>query len=291
MDGIDYNEVFGIESENAQEVAEPAETEDLAGANEQEVADPVDEMTESEGAESSDGAVEKAPQSQEMNAAYAAMRRRAEEEAQRKAQAEVDGIFKAAGMRNPYTQRPITNKAEFEEYKKRYDEEQLQKVKSASGMTEEKFNEFVEKLPQVQNARRSEAQAQEVIRQAQAQEAKLAAENGIRAIQQYDPSIKTVQDLAKMPEYAKFYAYVQKGLDFEEAYLLTNRSQIAQNNAAAARQAALNAQSKSHMMPTVARGGASLPEVPADVYEQYRLLNPKATKAEIQRHWAASHKK
>lgn len=291
MDEIDYSEVFGLESENTQEAAEPAESEVSAGANEQEIADPAEEMTESEDAESSDGAEEKAPQSQEMNSVYAAMRRRAEEEAQRKAQAEVDGIFKAAGMRNPYTQKPITNRTEFEEYKKRFDEEQFQKVKSASGMTEEKFNEFVEKLPQVQKARQSEAQAQEVIRQAQMQEAKLAAESGIRAIQQYNPSIKTVQDLAKMPEYAEFYTYVQKGLDFEEAYLLTHRTQITQNNAAAARQAALNAQSKSHMIPTTARSGAGLPEVPADVYEQYRLLNPKATKAEIQRHWAASHKK
>lgn len=289
MDGIDLNEVFGIESENEQEAADLAmETEESAGANEQETADTAEEIAESEDGESS--GAEKAPQSAEMNSAFAAMRRRAEDEARQKMQAEMDEVFKSSGMRNPYTKAPITTKAEFDAYKKQYDEEQVKKVKTASGMTEENFNEFVEKLPQVRQARETQAQAQAVLQQAQMQEAKLAADAGIKAIQQYDPTVKTVADLAKMPEYPQFYQYVQKGLNFEDAYLLTHRTQIQQNSAAAARQAALNAQSKSHMIPTATRG-AGAPEVPADIYEQYRLLNPKATRAEIQAHWAKTHKK
>ena len=292
MDTNDIYEAFGIDPENPEGVneqnsAESAIDSEATGANEQDAAEPAGSEVESSGTQ----------QSPEDNARFAAARRQAEAErdaaiaqARRDADAEIESIFKAAGMVNPYTKAPIRSRAEFDEYRKRFDEEQTHRIQSASGLDDQKFAEAVEKLPQVKAAREAEAAAQQVLRSAQQREAQLAAEQGIRDIQKLDPTIKSVDDLTKMPEYPQFYEYVRKGLSFEDAYTLTHRETVQSNTAAAARQAAYNAQSKSHLTQTAQRGTAGT-EIPADVLAIYRQMNPGASLKDIQAHWARNHTK
>ena len=101
--------------------------------------------------------------------------------------------------------------------------------------------------------------------------------------------INTIEDLAKMPNYAQFYRFVkQNRLRLVEAYKLTNMERLSARTAAATKPAAMNAaQSKAHLAATKARGkGGDVTVVPNDVREYYRMINPKATEAEIQADYA-----
>jgi len=295
MDDINYGELFGLdESENKQETAEPAtdETESTQGENEQDVAEPAGDDTESS-AEPEVKEPEK--QTPEQNAKYAAARRKAEQErdqavAQAKSDAKaeadkyLDETIAGMGLTNPYTKQPITNKAEYDEYKAKYEEEKRNRVVKKSGMSQDEFKKFVDDLPEVRQAKAIAAQAQE-------QQAKMKIDEQLRQITEMDPSIKELGDLTKMENYDEFYGKVKRGMTLVEAYMLTNFDKLSGRKAAATKQAALNSiNSKQHLSGTSSRGTGAL-SVPADVKDMYRAINPDATDAEIQAHYNKYHRK
>lgn len=311
MEDIDYGALFGIdEGGNEQEAAAPAEgTEEAQGANEQEVAEPAEtkETTkETDGAAESGGAEddmgegtespEAAAQSSDDNARFAAARRKAEAErdaaiekakqdAAAQAQRVIDEAFRNSGMVNPYTKKPITSKAEYDEYKKQFDAEQKAGMMKKSGMSEEEFNQFVANLPEVRVANQAKEAAESAAKQAREQQAKLKVDEQLKEINALDPSIKELKDLSKMETYPVFYELVKKGNTLTDAFKLANYEALTRNAAAASRQAAINAaQSKQHLSQTAARGAGAV-SVPADVKEAYRAFNPNATDAEIQQHY------
>lgn len=292
MDGIDYNELFGIDADASganEETAAESPADSMEGANDQTIAESDGGYTE----ESKAGG-----QSAEDNARYAAARRQAQAERDAaiaakdaeiaKLRADMEqrerDIYTSAGMVNPYTKEPIRTRADFDAYKARYDKEQIDKMQRASGMDEKAFGAMVDNLPQMREAKAQQAEAQRIIESNRMREAELAARQGIEKIQQYDPSIRSIEDLTKMDGYDRFYGYVKQGLNFEDAYLLTHREAVTQKSDAAARQAAYNSQSKAHMQSTATRGRAAA-EIPAKVLEQYRALNPDASMDEIRAHW------
>lgn len=294
MDDINYGELFGLdESENTQETAEPAqdETESTQGENEQEVAEPAGDDTES----SAEPEVDSGKQTPEQNAKYAAARRKAEQErdqavAQAKSDAKaeadkyLDETIAGMGLTNPYTKQPITTKAEYDEYKAKYEEEKRNRVVKKSGMSQDEFKKFVDDLPEVKQAKAIAAQAQE-------QQAKMKIDEQLRQITEMDPSIKELGDLTKMDNYDEFYGKVRRGMTLVEAYMLTNFDKLSGRKAAATKQAALNSiNSKQHLSGTSSRGTGAL-SVPADVKDMYRAINPDATDAEIQAHYNKYHRK
>lgn len=294
---IDYGAVFGIdEGGNEQEVAAPAtETEEAQGAEEQEVAEPA-EQEESTGGTEETGAEEGAEQTPEERSRFAAARRKAEaerdaavqkarEDAQAEAQRVIDEAFKNSGLTNPYTKQPITSKAEYDEYRARFEAEKKARLLKKSGMTDEEFNQFVSELPEVRQAKQAQAAAEEAAKQAREQQARLKVDEQLREISALDPSIKELKDIAKMETYPKFYELVKKGNSLTDAFKLANFETLNRSTAAASRQAAINAaQGKSHLAQTASRGTGAA-SVPADVKEAYRAFNPNATDAEIQQHY------
>ena len=174
---------------------------------------------------------------------------------------QLDESIAALGLTNPYTKEPIKNKADYDAYRAKLDEDRRTKLLKKAGMTEEEF-------------------------------AKLAAEamnEQLRQIHELDPAINTVEDLAKMPNYAEFYRFVkQNRLSLVEAYRLANMERLSERAAAATKQAAINAaQSKAHLEATKSRGkGGDVPAISAEVLEYYRAINPKATEAEIRADYA-----
>jgi len=302
MSGIDYNELFGLtEGANEQEVAEPA-AEENEGANEQEVADPAVEDADAGaviGAEEyEEENQDSAPaQSKEERARHAAARRKAEadahaaelervrQEAQSKANEEFDKAFAGSGLINPYTKKPISSRAEFDEYRQRYEVEKKNTFMRQTGMGEEEYQRFVAELPEVQEARQTQQEAAEATRQAQLAQARAHAEQQLQEISRMDPSIKTMEDLTKMENYPRFYELVKRGNDLVDAFRLANFDKLTQSAAAASRQSAINAaRSKEHLNPTGSRGAGAV-EVPPEVMEQYRMYNPSATEAEIRAHY------
>ena len=320
MDDIDYGALFGIDAEGAEvtEPAEPSADTTAQGANEQEPAEPAvveqqEETTEgaedggqSAGGDSPEGQADgQKQQTPEQNAQFAAARRKAEAErdaaiakarqdAQAEAQRTIDEAFRNSGLTNPYTKKPITSKAEYDEYRTRLEADRKARLLKKSGMSDDEFREFVQGLPEVKQAKEAQAAAETAARQAREQQAKLKVEEQLKEISALDPSIQELKDLAKMETYPKFYELVKRGNTLIDAFKLANYEALTGRAAAASRQAAINsAQGKQHLSLTTQRGAGAV-SVPADVKAEYLAFNPDATDAEIQQHYnryVKNHKK
>lgn len=321
MDDIDYGALFGIDAEGAEvtEPAEPSGDTTAQGANEQEPAEPaaVEEQIEetnaeraedggqSTGGDSPECQADGQKQTPEQNAKFAAARRKAEAErdaaiakarqdAQAEAQRTIDEAFRISGLTNPYTKKPITSKAEYDEYRARLEADRKARLLKKSGMSDEEFQQFVQGLPEVKQAKEAQAAAETAARQAREQQAKLKVEEQLKEISALDPSIQELKDLAKMETYPKFYELVKRGNTLTDAFKLANYEALTGRAAAASRQAAINsAQGKQHLSPTTQRGAGAV-SVPADVKAEYLAFNPDATDAEIQQHYnryVKNHKK
>ena len=234
-------------------------------------------------------------QTPEQNAAFAEIRRKAEADARAKAQADaqriIDRTIADMGMRDPYTGKAITTKAEYDAYKTRHETEIIGKELGKAGISREAMDALITSHPAIKQAQEAAKAYEEAQRSAQEQAARARLEEQIKAISALDPSIKTADDLVKLPEYDKLRGYVQKGLSIEEAYKLTYMDKLAEKKSAAAAQSAINkAASKEHLTPSVARGSGDAP-VPKRVIEQYRMLNPGMTDKEIRADYAKFSKK
>lgn len=298
---IDYGAVFDVEvpetTTGAEEtdIAAPSEetgttTAAAQGAEEQETAAPAVEETE-ESEQPQAEAPEQEPKT-DRDAQFAAARRKAEAErdaaiarAKEDAQRQVDEFFKNSGLMNPYTGQPITTRAEYEAYRERFEADQKAKLMEKAGITQEEFQAFVQGLPEVRAARQAKAEAEAAARQAREQEAKARVDEQLRQIQAIDPTVKELGDLAKLDTYPKLYDMVKRGYSILDAYRLANYDTLTQRAAEASRKAAINSvQSKQHLKATESRGGGAIP-IPDSVLEEYRVLNPGATKEEIQKHY------
>ncbi len=272
---INYDELFGVESANTEEVADPPVSEAVEETVEAEVTEePVGEK-ESEPAEQTE-------QTKEERAAHAAARRKAEEDA--RVSKGVDDAIAALGLVNPYTGKAVLNKADFEEYGKATGKEKEEAFLDKTGVTKEELQSYVEGLPEIQKAKQIQAEMER-------KESQMALDAALAEIGKFDPSVKTLADLQKQENYQEIYDYVAKnGLPLVKAYKLANADKLSQKASSAAKQAALNNLGKSHLTSTASRGEGTV-EVPADVMENYRMLNPGATDAEISAHYNKHHKK
>lgn len=307
-DNVDYGAVFGIETGaggNGQEAAEPAgATKDTdAETEEVEENEEVEDQGESGDASTGEGqGGQKAGQSPEENSRYAAARRKAEAErdaAVQKAitetrtqmQAELEDTIKAFGMINPYTKKPIATKADLDEYRQRFEIERKSKFAKKAGMNDEEFQQFVNDLPEVKEARAKADAAEAAQRAVREKEAQAEIDRQLGEIREIDPSITSLSDLTKMPNYQRFYDLVKRGNTLTDAFRLVNMDRQTSQVREQAQQAALNkVASKSHLDRTTTRGAGAV-TVPADVMEQFRIFNPDATDEEIRKYWAKSQKK
>lgn len=298
---IDYGAVFDVEvpetttGAEETEIAAPSEetgttTAAAQGEEEQEAAAPAVEETEE--CEQPQTEVPEQEPKTDRDAQFAAARRKAEAErdaaiarAKEDAQKQVDEFFKTSGLMNPYTGQPITTRAEYEAYRERFEADQKAKLMEKAGITQEEFQAFVQGLPEVRAARQAKAEAEAAARQAREQEAKARVDEQLRQIRAIDPTVKELGDLAKLDTYPKLYDMVKRGYSILDAYRLANYDTLTQRAAEASRKAAINSvQSKQHLKATESRGGGAIP-VPDSVLEEYRVLNPGATKEEIQKHY------
>ena len=200
---------------------------------------------------------------------------------------QLDESIAALNLTNPYTKEPIRNKADYDTYRAKGEEDRRPKILKTAGISEEEFAKLAAEQPEIK-AQLDEAQ------EAKRQAAAATMSEQMRQIHELDPAINTVEDLAKMPNYAEFYRFVkQNRLSLVEAYRLANMERLSERAAAATKQAAINAaQSKAHLEAPKSRGkGGDMPVMPAEVREYYRAINPNATEAEIRADYASYLKK
>lgn len=301
MNDIDYGAVFGVEDPDTTtiaegaEVTEPAEpsaesepTDHRAGAEAQEAAAPAGDDTKAqepgkEGKAEEDARFAAARRRAEADRDAAIAKARADVEAQ--AQKSIDQFFRNSGLVNPFTKAPITTRDEYTAYRQQYQEHQKQNVLQKTGMTQEEYKAFVDNLPEVRAAREAKAAADQAAMEAREQQARSKVEAQLKEIQGMDPAIKTLQDLSKMETYPKLYDMVKRGYSIVDAYKLANYDALTNRAAEASRKAAVTAvQSKQHLTTTKSRGDGAV-SVPESVLEEYRVLNPGASREEIQKHY------
>ena len=292
---IDFSDVFGpIDDEgvNSDEgVQEPTEPANDDGMTEESVEDNTEGEKEQEAAEPV-----KNQQSAEENAKYAAARREAERErdaaiAKMKAEhdAELDKAISALGLENPYTGKPVTNRAELEAYKKQHSEEtrkQMQERAEEAGLSEEEIQNLVKSHPDYQQAMQIVSEAKAAKEAAEQVKAKNTLEAAIKEVHELDPSISSFEDLRQHESWSEVENRVRRGYTFADAFYFANRNAIEQRKMAAMEQQIRNSMNgKGHLDSSSPKGDGGI-TVPSDVIRDLKAWDPSMTDDEI-RSWYA----
>ena len=299
MDEINYNELF--------EVSEQAEPDENTGTEENAAEAPAEESAAEaraveENAETPEEQTD-ADKPSPRNARYAAARRAAEAErddavarireesraeiqrTREEAARQMDELFKDSGILNPYTKTPINSKAEYDAYRAQLQEERKRRITQKAGMSEAELSEFVSGLPEVRQAREAQKKAELEAQRAREVAAKARMQEELAEIAKLDPSIRSMEDLAKMDNFEAFAGLVKRGNSFQDAYKLVNFDRLTQQAAEAVKKSALQAErGKEHLSATKSRG-SYIANVPADIREEYRMFVPDASEEDIQKHY------
>jgi len=248
--------------------------EEVADAEVSEAVEPTEETAEPEGEETGEqtGDSEPAPQSDEENARYAAIRRRAEDEARKRYDAQVNQmnqqvVAMCQGITHPVTGKPITSAQEYFDalaiQQRQTQEQELQE----KGIDPSMIDRMIATNPVVM-------QAQQVIERSKATEAEAQVQRDLEELSRIDPSIKTMSDLAALPNLTEMLDMVAtKGVSIVEAYKMCNFDTFMQHTNEAARQQAINQmRGKSHL-PSQGQNVATDDDdvdVPADIMARFK---------------------
>lgn len=204
-------------------------------------------------ADSSEGESEKVDsanhQSAEDNAKYAAMRRKAEAEVQRKyasQQAELDRQFASMFGQyiNPETGAPIRSARDYFNAMQAQQNQQTRSQLEQAGVDPNLIDNAVRNNPAVQYANA-------VIEQQQQEQAQSMISEDIEAIRAIDPTIKSADDVAMLETYPQMVEMIQRSggrVRLSEAYKIINFDRLVSNQRQAGQQSAINqARSKGHL--------------------------------------------
>lgn len=107
-----------------------------------------------------------------------------------------------------------------------------------------------------------------------------------------EAGVRTIEDFVNIPHYDQFYDFVGRGLSFKEAYLLSNQDAVMQKKTNAAKQAVLNkANSKEHMQPMQGGNDVAIISVPKETMRMYKQFFPEWSEKKIRDHYAESIEK
>ncbi len=226
-------------------------------------------------------------QSAEENSRYAAMRRKAEADAEKKyraLQSSVDQKFAAmfSGYTNPVTGKPIQSAADYAEaFAAQQKQQQEQKLKDA-GIDPELINKTVQQ--EVQSSPVMQ-QAQAVLLKQQQEEANRMIEEDVRNIGAIDPTVSSIEDLQAQDNFADVvnYCNAHPGARLSDAYKIINFERLTNVQKQAAKQAAINqAKSKTHLNKASGLNGASEgDDIPSAEFDKWREWFPEKSAKEL----------
>jgi hypothetical protein len=261
--------LFDLDLQRFAEGEDAGENEVVETAEPQE--DETTEETEVETGEEETGNAEPEPQSPEVNAQFAAMRRRAEAEAERKfsaRQAHMDAQIAAMckGITHPVTGRPITNMEEYVDALQIQQKQAREQELQAKGVDPSMIDRMIESNPTVM-------QAQRVLEQTKQREAEEALQRDLADISKYDPNIKGINDLAALPNFQEILDRVSRGANLVDAYKMVNFDNFMQHTNEAARQQAINQMRGKNHLATQSQNVATeddIVEVPQEIMARYK---------------------
>lgn len=311
MDEAYYFEALGVPvpekkaPADKQEDADPADEGGSEGTENREGADPGEEQDPGKGPDEDDedGDSEKdgdsdedkgrKKQSRRADRKFAEIRRqyererdadiaKAREQAKAEAQVEIDRMVAAMGLKNPYTGKLITSKAEYDEAKARRDAEKAEQALKKTGLSPDLLKGVVKELPEIKDALEAAASYKAAKEKAELEKAKLAAEAEVKEISKMDPAIQSIEDFKKMPDYEEFRnLVVNNKLTYLQAFRLLRFEKLTQGREAGAeRQAAFNAASKNHLQRSDSAGDGDVTVTREDI-ERFRLMFPDMSTKEI----------
>ena len=266
---LDFDlQLFGEEGEvadvEASEAVEPTEEPEVES----------EETVENE----ESGNDEPPEQSAEENARYAAIRRRAEEDANRKLEEykrkneaylqQMDNQIAAMcqGLQHPVTGRPITNIHDYVDALAIQQRQAREQELEEKGIDPHIIDRMIEANPVVM-------QAKQVIERSKLSEAENRIFQDVAEVSKYDPNIKNVQDLLELPNFPQILNQVSRGASLVDAYKMVNFDTFMQHTNDAARQQAINQmRGKSHLQSQsngVATGNDDV-EVPAEIMSRWK---------------------
>ena len=248
-----------------------------AGAEVTEPADQSEESTEAvseETVEEESGNDEPPEQSAEDNARYAAIRRRAEEDARRRYEGEMNAMNQqiaamCQGVTHPVTGQPITNVRDYVEALQIQQRQASEQELEEKGIDPGLIDRMVAQNPAVM-------QAQQVLQRVQQDEAEAQLQRDLVEISKYDPNIKSLQDLATLPNYPQMVDYVTRtggNVSIVDAYKMFNFDAFMNHTNEAARQQAINQMRGKAHLPSQGTGVATENdevEVPADIMARWK---------------------
>ena len=223
-------------------------------------------------------------QSTEDNAKFAAARRQAEREFQAK-QSQVDNYYatKFAGYTNPLTNQPIRSEQDYrdaldaqEVVKQR---QELQSKGIDPDMLSQIVNQQVENNPVVR-------QAQEVMQRTINDQSNQMITEDLKEIMRIDPSVKSVDDIAKLPNVSQILSLTQTGMRFSDAYKVANMDSLINNKAGAAKQAAINnIKGTQHLNATnnINSASDSSVDIPSSELTNWQDAYPNLSMAELKK--------
>lgn len=240
-----------------------------SGENEVETtAESQTEETESEVEETGEenGNAEPPKQTDEENARYAAIRRRAEEDARNKYQSEMNALNQRVaamcqGVTHPLTGQPITNVNDYMDalqiQQRQANEQELQE----KGVDPQIIDRMIAQNPVVM-------QAQQVIEQNKMVAAENALQRDLAEITKFDPNIKGINDLAALPNFSEMLDRVSHGMSLVDAYKIVNYGKSTD----AARQQAINQmRGKDHLATqSGVEQDEEYVEVPAEIMSRWK---------------------
>ena len=257
------------------EIMETSVEETEEGVKDLDIAEQGEEKSEPDDGETSvnEGVAEPEPQSDEENARYAAIRRRAEEEARRKYESEIGQINQKIsamcnGVTHPVTGQPITNVNDYIDalsiQQRQAQEAELQE----KGVDPKLIDRMVASNPTV-------LQAQMMMAQMKQQEDMAQLQRDVEEISKLDPNIKTAEDVYNSPYRDQLIAYAQQHkATLADAYKVLLFDNIRSVDTDAARQQAINQmRGKSHLpsqSQNVATENDDDVEVPAEIMARFK---------------------
>lgn len=242
-------------------------------AGENEVSEPAEQTEDATEVDEEGENVEPAEpheQSAEENAKYAAIRRKAEEDAKRRYDNEIGRIDQqiaamCRGISHPVTGQPITNVRDYVDALTIQQRQARELELQEKGIDPAMIDRMIESNPVVM-------QAQRVIEHSKMAEAEYALQNDLAEIMKYDPSIKGINDLSSLPNFPEILDRVQRGASLVDAYKMVNFDAFMQHTNEAARQQAINQmRGKNHL--TQSTGVAQTDEyveVPKEIMSRWK---------------------
>lgn len=300
----DYYALFGLDApveEGAQagveeqESADPAEEDVKEGAKEQETADPADIDREEENSDST-GEESETEESEDTteeknDAVYAKMRRKAEANAEKKAKKDLEKLIEELGIvgdDGKIIKAVDELKAKVERDRAEKAAKSVSKIRESleyAGVDEEIVESVVEAMGAKAELERikEEREQERIAREREAFDRDVKEQ--LKFIGKFDPSIKTVEDFAKMDNFDEFREYVMGGADFATAYVRSHSDAIAKRPAPSVEMPKNVNASKSHLTTAKTKTG-DIADLTDAEYKEFLVWNPKMTRAEAAKYMA-----